>query len=149
MKFKRHGRALRIDVHEVEVELLRQLIGDLETLISEDDDLDPVIKRLYPDGYQDDPEAAAEFRELVESGLRVDRLSRTKSCLAELPVGGGRLELDEGAVDRWLRVLNDVRLAVGTRIGVTEDNELDYDNDGAAQVYQWLTSVQAMLVDSL
>jgi ATP-dependent Clp protease adaptor protein ClpS len=142
------GPRERMEVHEVEAELLRQLIGDLENLIAEDDDLDPVIKRLYPDGYSDDPEASAEFRDLVESGLRTERLSRTQACLGEIPDTGGNMELDEDASDRWLRVLNDVRIAVGTRIGVSEDAELDPQN-GAAQVYQWLTEVQALLVDSL
>jgi len=148
VKFRRKGATLRIDLHEVETQLLQQLVGDLESLVSADDDLDPVIKRLYPDGYSDDEESAAEFRELVEDSLRRDRLSRMKKCLAELPQGGGTLELDEEAADRWLRVLNDVRLAVGTRIGVSEERDLDY-SDGAAAVYQWLTEVQALLVDSL
>jgi hypothetical protein len=31
---------------------------------------DPVLARLLPDGYRDDPEAAGEFRRYTESGLR-------------------------------------------------------------------------------
>jgi hypothetical protein len=71
-----------------------------------------------------------------------------RACRAELPVDGGRMLVDDEAIDRWLRVLNDLRLALGTRLGVTEDSELD-DSQPAVQVYSWLTAVQDLLVMQL
>jgi hypothetical protein len=58
------------------------------------------------------------------------------------------LQLDDEAADRWLRVLNDLRLALGTRLGVTEQDELD-DQEPAVQLYHWLSAVQDLLVGHL
>jgi len=147
VRLHRQGSLVRLELHDVEADLLTRLVTDLGELIAADDDLDPVIARLYPAGYQDDPEAAAEFAELVEAGLRADRQSRIGECLAEIPSDGGRMELNADAADRWLRVLNDLRLVIGTRIGVTEDDDLPED-DGATHVYHWLTEVQGQLIEA-
>ena len=52
----------------------------------------------------------------------------------------------------WLGVLNDTRLVLGTRLGVTED-EVDIDPESPeAQpwvVYYWLTHLQGELIDQL
>ena len=85
----------------------------------------PVIQRLYPAGYRDDPDAAAEFRSLDRDRVaqRAGRADRG------LPRGSRRRRPDRpdrrGHRARWLRVLNDLRLALGTRLGVTEEAELD------------------------
>jgi hypothetical protein len=53
----------------------------------------------------------------------------------------------------WLGVLTDLRLALGTRLGVTEDNHEELaalpDDDpraGTFHVYDWLTFLQETLV---
>ena len=136
---------LRVDLTEAEVALLAGLLDDLAEALAEPDLDDPVIQRLYPDGYTDDDEASQEYRELVQSDLQAGRIGRLQACRAELPLGGGRMALDEEALDRWLRELNDLRLGLGTRLGVTEEEELD-DREPAVQIYAWLTAVQDMLV---
>ncbi|MDQ1722586.1 MAG: hypothetical protein QOI26_2320 [Pseudonocardiales bacterium] len=145
MKARRKAGALRVEVTNAEAALLGGLLDDFGDALSEPDPDDPVIQRLYPDGYTDDQEAAQEYRELVENDLRAERIGRLQVCRAELPAGGGRVTLDAEATDRWLRVLNDLRLALGTRLGVTEEAELD-DSQPAVQIYSWLTAVQDMLV---
>ena len=60
---------------------------------------------------------------------------------------------DAEAVERWLRVLNDLRLSVGTRIGITEDddNALD-ESDPLVHLrarYLWLTALQDALVTTV
>jgi len=134
MKVRRKSGVLRMDVADAEIALLSGLLDDFADLLAEPDSDDPVVQRLYPAGYTDDPAAAQEYRELVESDLR-----------AELAAGAGRLSLDDEATDRWLRVLNDLRLALGTRLGVTEEAELD-DSRPAVQIYSWLTAVQDLMV---
>ena len=62
--------------------------------------------------------------------------------------GGGRLSIDDEATDRWLRVLNDLRLALGTRLQVTEDAELNAA-DPAVNIYHWLSAVQDLLVEQV
>jgi hypothetical protein len=148
VKVRRKGAQLRVDVEATESALLSVLFDDFGSLLDDPDDEDPVIQRLFPDGYTDDDAASAEYRELVSEELRQARDGRLQACRAELPEGAGRFELDEEAADRWIRVLNDIRLALGTRLGVTEDAELD-EEEQAVSVYHWLTAVQDMLVGHL
>jgi Domain of unknown function (DUF2017) len=111
---------------------------------------DPVLGRLLPDGYRDDPAAAGEFRQLTESGLREQKRKSAVGLLADLPGdGGGEVRLDPETVERWLTALNDVRLALGTRLGVVEDmTEPDPEHPDAPAyvVYLWLTELQEVLV---
>jgi hypothetical protein len=148
MKVKRKAAVLRVDVVETEAALLGLLIDDFATLLAASDDTDPAMERLFPNGYTDDDAASQEYRALVVDDLRAERDARLQLCRAELPVGGGRFELDNEAADRWIRVLNDLRLTLGVRLGVSEDSELD-SADEAVTIYHWLTSVQDMLVTHL
>jgi hypothetical protein len=145
MRLRRKSGVLRVELTGTEVALLGGLLDDFADTLAEPDADDPVIQRLFPAGYTDDQAAAQEYRELVESDLKAERIGRLQACRAELPPGGGRMALDDEATDRWLRVLNDLRLALGTRLGVTEEVELD-DRQPAVQIYTWLTAVQDLLM---
>jgi hypothetical protein len=137
-----------MDLAEAESSLLAGLLDDFVSMLDAPDLADPVYQRLFPDGYTDDDEASAEYRELVESDLQAGRTGRLRSCLAELPDGDGRMSLDAEAADRWLRVLNDLRLSLGTRLCVTEESELDHAEPAVA-IYHWLSAVQELLVEKL
>jgi len=117
---------------------------------------DPVLARLLPDGYRDDPDAAHEFRRFTESGLRSAKLESARTLLETLPPGGGRIRLSRDQAEAWLRSLNDVRLALGVRLGVTDDfdglaGDVQSDDPRYAyvQVYQWLAFLQESLVTAL
>jgi hypothetical protein len=43
--------------------------------------------------------------------------------LDTLPEAGGRIQLTNDQAHAWLKALNDVRLALGVRLGVTEEFE--------------------------
>jgi Domain of unknown function (DUF2017) len=117
---------------------------------------DPVLARLFPDVYGDDPEAAGDFRRYTEPGLRSGKVAAARTVLATLPDEGGRVRLSAGDAEAWLRALNDVRLALGVLLGITEDYERELaDVTGTdprsayLQVYDWLTFLQETLVRSL
>jgi hypothetical protein len=117
---------------------------------------DPVLARLLPDAYRDDPEAAHEFRKYTESGLRSAKVGCAQTVLATLPAGGGKVRLSSAEAEAWLRSLNDVRLALGVRLGVTDDFDERADDVMAddprfayVQVYQWLAFIQGSLVEAL
>jgi hypothetical protein len=117
---------------------------------------DPVLARLLPDAYRDDPEASAEFRRYTEGGLRSEKAAAARTVLATLPPSGGKVRLSGPESQAWLRALNDVRLALGTRLDVTEDPEeqaagLEPDDPRAAAlaVYQWLGILQESLIQAL
>lgn len=148
MKVRRKAQVLRVDLVEAESNVLAGLFDDFATMLDRPDPADPAYQRLYPDGYTEDADASREYRELVEHDLRTERIARVRACVAELPAGNGRIGLDEEATDRWLRVLNDLRLTLGVRLGVTEDGELD-SADPAANIYQWLSAVQDLLISQV
>jgi len=117
---------------------------------------DPVLARLLPDAYRDDPEAAGEFRRYTEQGLRSGKVAAAQTVLATLPAEGGQVRLGPEDAQAWLRALNDVRLAIGTVLGVTEDYEDELEAASWAdprsaylEVYHWLGYVQDSLVRSL
>ena len=117
---------------------------------------DPVLARLLPDAYRDDTEAAGEFRRFTEQELRSGKLAAAQTVLDTLPEEGGRVELTEEDGQVWLRALNDVRLALGVRLDITEDTaqrtqDLDPADPRAAYlwVYDWLTYLQETLVRAL
>jgi len=117
---------------------------------------DPVLARLLPDGYADDPAASAEFRRYTEETLRSDKIASAQAVLSSLPPGGGQVRLSEPECQQWLKALNDVRLALSVRLGITEDNEdlserLSAEDPRAAYVwiYQWLAYLQESLVEAL
>lgn len=117
---------------------------------------DPVLARLLPDAYRGDPEASGEFRRYTESGLRSGKAAAARTVLATLPPAGGRIRLSEPEAQAWLRALNDVRLALGVRLEVTDDfddqvSNMEPDDPRAPYigVYQWLAFLQETLVRAL
>jgi hypothetical protein len=117
---------------------------------------DPVLARLLPDAYNDDPESAGEFRKYTETSLREAKKYFALTLLETLPPNGGRVKLNADQARDWLRALNDVRLMFGVRLDVTEDFEdqlagLDPKDPRVAafEVYAWLGSVQESLVRAI
>lgn len=138
------------------------LFDDLEKMFNEtaaappEAPADPVLARLLPDAYQDDPEAAGEFRKYTESSLREAKKYFAQTLLETLPPKGGRVKLTADQARDWLRALNDVRLMFGVRLEVTEDFEdqlasLDPEDPRVAafEVYGWLGAVQESLVRAI
>jgi Domain of unknown function (DUF2017) len=133
--------------------------ADLAAMIglTEDAELpaDPVLARLLPDAY-DDPEASGEFRRYTEQGLRSGKVAAARTVLATLPPKGGRVRLSGPEAQAWLRALNDVRLALGVRLEVTDDFDDQVAHMSPADprtpyvgVYQWLAYLQETLVRAL
>ncbi len=132
--------------------MLLSLLEELRLMCESEDASDPVRQRLYPDAY-DEPGDAAEYREITEAALRSERVERIEQCESELASGRTVVELDADGGDRWLRVFNDLRLALGTRLGITDDWDHQVDPDDATQfpqaAYLWLTGAQDALVRAL
>lgn len=116
---------------------------------------DPALRRLLPDAYRDDDEAAADFRRYTENTLRgAKRADATivRQGLASIAVLGERV-LDGDQADAWLRFLTDARLVIATRLGIETADDADaYDHLPAGDprlmlfgLYEWL----AVLLDKL
>jgi len=146
---------------ETETEMLEHMLeSSTEPVVAPDD---PVLRRLLPDGYRNDDDAAGEFRRLTESSLRatkrvalqrmIDDLSKPS---AEQKDGSFRFDLDEDAAAAWLPALTDLRLAFGTRIGVTEDIDAERAEvlEGSLRhaelaAYDWMSWLQDAIVRGL
>ncbi|PWW20966.1 uncharacterized protein DUF2017 [Geodermatophilus normandii] len=154
--FRRRRGDVVARLEPAEAGVLGLLLDQLEQLLTADaDDVDgdPVIARLLPAGHRTDPEIAADYRELTESALRSGKTDDLAAVRASLPADGGEVRLDRDQADAWLRTTNDLRLALGERIGITEDTEPPEDPAGEEgqqlAVYYWLTALQGSLVDAV
>lgn len=117
---------------------------------------DPALARLFPDGYSDDPDASADFRRYTETGLRSTKLQALQTALATVGEPGQRVTLTPEQAEDWLRALNDTRLVLGERLGITDEIEeviasLGEDDPRLALfwVYDRLTYLQETLVQAL
>lgn len=173
MRFTRHRKAIRAEVDDAELLVLSQLAQEILDLVPppelSDDPLaalvglptgevdppdNPVLARLLPEAYRDDPTAAGDFRRYTDADLRATKRADAQVVLETLPSTPGRLELDRDQADRWLGALNDMRLALGTSLDVSEDLELeDLEEDDprlqGLHIYSWLGYLQESLLSCL
>ncbi|SBU93591.1 protein of unknown function (DUF2017) [Streptomyces sp. Ncost-T6T-1] len=144
---------------------------------------DPALARLFPDAYggpggpegaagavkpgeeQELRERSAEFRRFTEmdlrSGKRDDALAvvRTLDALSPAADGGAVLTLTGDECLSWLRSLNDLRLTIGTRLEVSDEDQGEEgslyrlpDTDPRkpmVMAYLWLGALQESLVETL
>ncbi|HMG26159.1 MAG TPA: DUF2017 family protein [Acidimicrobiia bacterium] len=161
-QFERRGEGIVVTLDANELELLRsipdEVRGALERPASKDD---PVYNRLFPSAYLDPTEESAEqeWQELVHPELLQSRLAALELVTTTLDRavtkrGRAEVELTPEEVEAWLGVVNDARLTLGTRLGVTEDAEseaIDPSDPSAPAhaVYGWLTWFENDLVETL
>lgn len=164
---------LRVD--DVERGLLNMLLHQLIEFVAADTDApedplarlvgidafartpdDPALARLFPDAYPDDAEASQEFRRFTERSLREAKAAHAATAIETLRRSGEKVTLTQPEAAEWLGALTDLRLALGSRLGVSEESleELaslpDEDPRAATyHVYDWLTFLQESLVQSL
>jgi uncharacterized protein DUF2017 len=146
-----------------EAAVLHQVIVEVVALLSDVGAQrgDPVLDRLFPDAYPADPVSSAELRRYTEDELKNSKLDQAGAMLAELPLVGGEVRLDAEQAESWLRTLTDLRLALGIRLDLTDDTDLEEELDeavlkdptaprvGQLSVYAYLTYLQESLIQAL
>jgi len=121
---------------------------------------DPVLRRLFPNAYPHDADASSDFRRFTERGLRTTKVTDANVVLEDLAAtagGGADLRVRPDHVEAWLRTLTSVRLAVATRLGITDNESAERlaelpDNDPRmfmASVYDWLGFAEETLISAL
>ncbi|MFF2858376.1 DUF2017 domain-containing protein [Streptomyces rubiginosohelvolus] len=144
---------------------------------------DPALARLFPDAYggpeapeggagagkpeeeQELRERSAEFRRFTEMDLRTGKrddalaVVRTLDVLSPAQDGGAVLTLTGDECLSWLRSLNDLRLTIGTRLEVSDEDQGEEgslyrlpDSDPRkpmVMAYLWLGALQESLVETL
>ncbi len=146
---------MRVELDPDEAHLLRELLKEMKTLLEADiPRADPVIARLFPDAFEA-AEDSESFRELVGDDLRSGKMDSLRLVIERVGRRGplhSSIPLDE--VGAWLTLLTDLRLAIGTRLNVTEEmmgaSPEPEDPDGPAlQVLHWLGWMQESMLAAL
>jgi hypothetical protein len=163
VKIRKTRAGTEVSMEQVEVEVVSGLLEQLVALLGpeegEDADplaalvgltvdadrpADPALARLLPDAYGDDAVASREFRRYTDADLRAGKRAHAATVLQSLTPG--TVVLDRDTADAWISSLNDLRLVLGTRLGVQQDVELDVDPDApeayAVQLYELLGWMQ-------
>jgi hypothetical protein len=135
---------------------------------------DPVLRRLFPDAYSDPEKApasprdaeerraySAEFRRYTENDLRAGKRENALAVIRSLDAlagdGGAVLKLSVQESRQWLGALNDLRLAIGSRLEIDDEDDTDLlyrlpDEDPRkpmVMAYLWLGGLQETLVSTL
>ena len=145
---ERAPEGFRFQLAPEERALLGQLAANFETLLESPDD--PALRRLFPSAYEEDEAASAEYTSLVGDDLREGRRAAARVLRTTL----GADTLSEEDASSWLGAVNDLRLVLGTRLGVTEElyeQELDPTDPRSAEltVFFYLTWLQERMVEAL
>jgi hypothetical protein len=176
------GVKIRSEMDAREATVLRSLVGSVVGLLEEraagapTDELaamtglrtghstppeDAALARLLPDFHRSQPDEAdadtsnlnGALRGLHEPEIIDDKLRASSVILQTVPNDGGKIVLTPEQADAWLAGLNDVRLALGTTLGIDADTpEVLDEGDPRAphlDVYHWLTWMQDSLVQVL
>ena len=136
----------RLLLSEGERDLLASLPAELAERIDADP-ADPDLRRLFPPAYDKDEESEDEYRRLTRDEL----LSGRREALQVLAETARSERLSSQQLDAWLRALTDLRLALGTRLDVTEetyDQEIDPSHPQAFElsVFAYLSWLQEQAV---
>ena len=121
---------------------------------------DPVLQRLFPDAYPHDAAASSDFRRFTERELKTTKVTDAQVVLDRLAgtdLGAGDLRIPPDEVQAWLRTLTSVRIAVATRLGITDAESAEElsdlpDDDPRVfmvSVYDWLGFAQETLISAL
>ncbi|MGV9287816.1 DUF2017 domain-containing protein [Streptomyces sp. NPDC003719] len=138
---------------------------------------DPVLRRLFPDAYGDPEETpqareaeerrahSAEFRRYTENDLRAGKRENALAVIHALDALASESAGEDGAVlklspdesRQWLGALNDLRLAIGSRLEIADEDDSDLlfrlpDEDPRkpmVMAYLWLGGLQETLVATL
>jgi hypothetical protein len=158
--FKRvGGDRVRVRLGHDEVAVLRGLPDQLRTVLGEGGD-EPVNQRLFPPAYLDvaDIDNDSEYHRLMHDDLVKEKLTNLDLVTDTLARGSNSVrrwtvELTDEEATAWLGVLNDLRLALGVRLDITEDFDGDVDdtdpNAPALRLLSYLGWLEEQLLDAL
>ncbi len=146
--------SLHVSLEEHEADLMRSLLAEMRTLLEADIPNDEIKERLFPRAFEED-ELEGSYRELIGDELVATKRDAIRTATENLgPSGPVQTVLGGSEVETWLRLLTDLRLAIGTRLHVTEDvvpSEPDpSDPDSVARsVLHWLGWVQESFLERI
>jgi hypothetical protein len=102
--FRRQGDHCVATFAADEVRVLRKVASEVVGLLTDGfDHTDPVVGRLFPDTYPENPGDSAELRRYTEGDLKTGKIDQAGAVLAALPpVTGGEVRLGDELDDAVL-----------------------------------------------
>ncbi len=122
------GAGFVIDLDADEGALVRRLIGELRTLLTDpepDSAGRALLARLFPVAHPDDEAMEAEYQRLMRDELVQSRMAAFAIVDEALSGDRGANEVDEGRLLAFMQSVNSIRLALGTMLGVSDDPDAD------------------------
>jgi len=130
-----------LDFQTEERELLARLLNELRALLlSDDDEHDLLLDRLFPPAYPDDEEAEAEYQRLMRDELVATRVASIEMVLEVLEPDTSPVLTEDQAL-AFMQSLNAVRLVLGSMLGVVDDDSAeraDLTDSPEHQLYAFL-----------
>lgn len=133
--FSPGSSGVRMHLEPAEVNLLRQLVDALTTTLDTEDADDPVLERLFPTAVDGDSQADVELRRLLRDDLMerrregIEALGGILDRARRVRRGAVEVELEDEEPHLVLGVLNDLRLAIGARIGIDQLDRAALEHD--------------------
>jgi hypothetical protein len=127
-------------------DLLVHLSRQLDEMVDSDA---PEVRRLFPTAYPNDPERDAGYQILARDGL----IEARREAIAVVQATADNEVLTEDELMAWMGVANDLRLVIGTRLDVSEDDE-GHEPEGTPeyelrQIYDLLGAVVHEIIRGL
>jgi len=141
------GPRFRLNFDPDERMFLVRLLAELKALLTSDETEQnaPLLHRLFPPAFHDDPDKEAEYQRLMRDELvasRVASIDNVTAVLSPDDVDGKRpgkragkksqaasIVLSEGDTMAFMQSLNAIRLVLGTMLDITDDDSSDRAED--------------------
>lgn len=127
--------------------------------LDDDDESDPVLDRLFPQAYPDDPAASRDFQRFTQADLRGKKVADARTVIADLQHTDrrGRCRVRVEHTGAWLKTLTAVRLALAVRLDITDEISAGEaaqhpESDPRSflhEIYAWVGWLQECLLDAL
>ena len=133
---------------EIDVDLkhfIADLAGQLDLVLGDDA---PMLRRLFPTAYPDDPERDAGYQVFARGEL----IDQRQASINEVRATVDQKILSDEQLLAWMRTVNDLRLVLGTQLDVSEDDDgpdADDPDFDTHHVYRVLGMVLEEIVHAL
>ena len=148
---------LVVTMPEVEAMVLCSLPLRLREVLESPDFPQKTVARLFPSAYKDKAKEA-EYRKLLGDDLRrrkLEGIALFEKTFAAWKRRGDRVQfvLEPGGFDLWIGVVNDMRLLLGTELGIEDESwGRDFDPEhpqaGELALLHYLSMVEERLLSA-
>ena len=107
----------------------------------------PGLRRLFPPAFTNDDDA--ERQEEYTRLMRDDLVERHAGALEVVERTAGADEVSGDELEAWMRALTHLRLALGTRLDVSDDDDPSSADDPEHHLYWFLGYLQECVIEAL